>query len=76
MVLCQYFLLVLSLLVGECGAGVLVMVWPRCAGLQSARGGAVAALQAYYAVPEFDQFTASVDLAQTEVTKTLHFHNN
>lgn len=43
------------------------MVWPRCVGLASARGGAVAALQAYYAVPDLEPFTQSVDLAQTEV---------
>lgn len=46
----------------------MTVVWPRCLGLQSARGGAVAALQTYYAVPEYEQFTASMDLAQTEVS--------
>lgn len=64
----QYFLIVLALLLCECAGGVLAAVWPRCLGLQNARGGAVGALQAYYALPDYEQFTAAVDLAQTEVT--------
>ncbi|CAG5009557.1 unnamed protein product [Parnassius apollo] len=60
-----YFLVVLSLLLCECAGGVLAAIWPRCVGLQSARGGAVGALQAYYAVPDYEEFTAAVDLAQT-----------
>lgn len=64
----QYFLVVLALLVCECAGGVVAAVWPRCEGLQSARGGAVGALQAYYAVPDYEEFTAAVDLAQTHVS--------
>ncbi|XP_072941472.1 tetraspanin-11 [Epargyreus clarus] len=68
-VLTIYFISVLSLLLCECAGGVLAAVWPRCLalGLRSARGGAVGALQAYYAVPEYEDFTAAVDLAQTEL---------
>ncbi|XP_021204850.1 CD151 antigen isoform X1 [Bombyx mori] len=62
-----YFLIVLSLLLCECAGGVLAAVWPRCLGLENARGGSVGALQSYYAMPDFEQFTASVDLAQTEL---------
>ncbi|XP_068628077.1 tetraspanin-11 [Battus philenor] len=62
-----YFLVVLSLLLCECASGVLAAIWPRCVGLQSARGGAVGALQAYYAVPDYEEFTAAVDLAQTHL---------
>lgn len=49
-------------------------VWPRCLalGLRSARGGATGALQAYYAVPEYEDFTAAVDLAQTEVSTNFN----
>lgn len=47
--------------------GVLAALWLRCLGLQSARGGAIGALQNYYAVPDYEPFTASVDLVQTEV---------
>ncbi|XP_014355751.2 CD82 antigen [Papilio machaon] len=62
-----YFLVVLSLLLCECACGVAAAVWPRCVGLQSARGGAVPALQAYYALPDYEDFTAAVDLAQTQL---------
>jgi hypothetical protein len=51
----------------ECAGGVAVTVWPRCLGLNNASGGAVGALQAYYALPDYEQFTAAVDLAQTKV---------
>lgn len=57
----------LGLLVCECAAGVAAAVWPRCYGVAGARGGAVGALQSYYAVPDFEHFTAALDLAQTEV---------
>ncbi|KAG7305405.1 hypothetical protein JYU34_009474 [Plutella xylostella] len=66
-ILTVYFLLVLTLLTGECAGGALAAVWPRCVGLQNARGGAVGALQAYYGVPDYEQFTAALDLAQTEL---------
>ncbi|KAL4703411.1 hypothetical protein ACJJTC_011200 [Scirpophaga incertulas] len=66
-ILTFYFLIVLSLLLCECAAGVGAAVWPRCLGLQNARGGAVGALQAYYALPDYEQFTAAVDLAQTQL---------
>ncbi|XP_052737965.1 tetraspanin-17 [Bicyclus anynana] len=66
-ILTFYFLVVLALLVAECAAGVLAAVWPRCYGVQAARGGAVGALQSYYAVPDFEHFTAALDLAQTEL---------
>ncbi|KOB79475.1 Elongation protein 4-like protein, partial [Operophtera brumata] len=49
-ILSIYFLIVLSLLVGQSAAGVLAMMWAQCAGLASTRGGSVAALQAYYAL--------------------------
>lgn len=63
----QYFLVVLSLLLCECAGGVVAAVWPRCVGLQSARNGAVGALQAYYALPDYESFTTAMDLAQTQV---------
>ncbi|KAJ0179261.1 hypothetical protein K1T71_004973 [Dendrolimus kikuchii] len=66
-ILTIYFLIVLSLLLCECAGGVIAAIWPKCLGLQSSRGGAVGALQAYYALPDYEQFTASVDLAQTEL---------
>ncbi|XP_037301351.1 tetraspanin-9-like [Manduca sexta] len=66
-ILTIYFLVVLSLLLCECAGGIIAAIWPRCLGLQNARGGAVGALQTYYAVPDYEQFTASVDLAQTEL---------
>ncbi|XP_049865369.1 tetraspanin-1 [Pectinophora gossypiella] len=66
-ILTIYFLAVLALLLWECAGGVVAAVWPRCVGLHSAAGGAAAALQAYYAVPDYEQFTASVDLAQTQL---------
>ncbi|KAJ2950715.1 hypothetical protein O0L34_g8977 [Tuta absoluta] len=66
-ILTIYFLIVLALLLCECAGGVVAAVWPRCVGLQSAAGGAVGALQTYYAVPDYEQFTAAVDLAQTEL---------
>ncbi|RVE48418.1 hypothetical protein evm_006979 [Chilo suppressalis] len=66
-ILTLYFLLVLSLLMCECAGGVIAAVWPRCLGLQNARGGAVGALQSYYALPDYEQFTAAVDLAQTQL---------
>ncbi|CAH0717264.1 unnamed protein product, partial [Brenthis ino] len=66
-ILTLYFLVVLSLLLCECAAGVLAAIWPRCYGIQSFRGGAVGALQSYYAVPDFEHFTAALDLAQTEL---------
>ena len=56
------------MLLSECAAGVIAAIWPRCLGLQSSRGGAVGALQTYYALPDFEHFTAAVDLAQTEVS--------
>ncbi|XP_063530462.1 CD151 antigen [Cydia strobilella] len=66
-ILTFYFLMVLALLVCSCLGGVTAAAWPRCAGLQSARGGAVGALQTYYAVPDYEHFTAALDLAQTEL---------
>lgn len=69
----QYFLVVLGLLLCECAAGVVAAIWPRCYGIQSARGGAVGALQSYYAVPDFEHFTAAVDLAQTEVSANTSY---
>ncbi|XP_041973402.1 tetraspanin-17 [Aricia agestis] len=66
-ILTFYFLLILGLLLCECAAGVAAAVWPRCFGIQSARGGAVGALQSYYAVPDYEEFTSAVDLAQTEL---------
>lgn len=56
------------MLLCECAGGVIAAIWPRCLGLQSSRGGAVGALQTYYALPDFEHFTAAVDLAQTEVS--------
>ncbi|XP_059060242.1 CD151 antigen [Achroia grisella] len=67
LILTLYFLIVLTLLLCECASGVLVALWPRCLGLQSSRGGAVGALQSYYALPDYEHFTAAVDLAQTEL---------
>ncbi|XP_053599610.1 CD151 antigen [Plodia interpunctella] len=66
-ILTLYFLVVLSLLLAECAGGVLAAIWPRCLGLQNAQGGAVGALQAYYALPDYEHFTAAVDLAQTQL---------
>ncbi|KAL0883808.1 hypothetical protein ABMA27_015898 [Loxostege sticticalis] len=66
-ILTIYFLIVLALLMCECAGGVIAAVWPRCLGLQNARGGAVGALQSYYALPDYEQFTAAVDLAQTHL---------
>ncbi|KAM3968358.1 tetraspanin 68C [Aphomia sociella] len=66
-ILTLYFLIVLALLLCECAGGVLVAIWPRCLGLQSSRGGAVGALQSYYALPDYEHFTSAVDLAQTEL---------
>ncbi|XP_045763824.1 tetraspanin-17 [Maniola jurtina] len=66
-ILTIYFLVVLGLLMCECAAGVVSAVWPRCYGIQGTRGGAVGALQSYYAVPDFEHFTAALDLAQTEL---------
>ncbi|XP_060800578.1 tetraspanin-33 [Amyelois transitella] len=66
-ILTFYFLVVLSLLMCECAGGVLASIWPRCLGLQNAHGGAVGALQTYYALPDYEYFTAAVDLAQTEL---------
>lgn len=67
MVLSIYSLAVLSMLLCECAGGVIAAIWPRCLGLQSSRGGAVGALQTYYALPDYEDFTAAVDLAQTEL---------
>ncbi|KAJ8726919.1 hypothetical protein PYW08_015316 [Mythimna loreyi] len=67
MVLSIYFLVVLAILLCECAGGVIAAIWPRCLGLQSSRGGAVGALQTYYALPDFEHFTVAVDLAQTEL---------
>ncbi|GBP69726.1 hypothetical protein EVAR_79961_1 [Eumeta japonica] len=66
-ILSFYFIVVLCLTGGEVACGALAAAWPRCAGLASARGGAVGALQAYYALPDYEHFTAAVDLAQTEL---------
>ncbi|XP_069355247.1 tetraspanin-11 isoform X2 [Maniola hyperantus] len=66
-ILTIYFLVVLALLMCACAAGVVSAVWPRCYGIQGTRGGAVGALQSYYAVPDFEHFTAALDLAQTEL---------
>lgn len=63
----QYFLIVLALLLCECAGGVVAAVWPRCVGLQNAQGGAVGSLQAYYALPDYEHWTAAMDLAQTQV---------
>ncbi|CAK1551707.1 unnamed protein product [Leptosia nina] len=66
-VLTFYFLVVLSLLLCECAAGVIAAIWPKCLGIQNTRGGAVGALQGYYGVPDYEDFTTAVDLAQTEL---------
>ncbi|CAB3224997.1 unnamed protein product [Arctia plantaginis] len=66
-VLSIYFLVVLFMLLCECAGGVIAAIWPRCLGLQSTRGGAIGALQSYYALPDYEHFTAAVDLAQTEL---------
>ncbi|XP_073963632.1 uncharacterized protein [Choristoneura fumiferana] len=66
-ILTFYFLMVLGLLVCACAGGVVAAAWPRCAGVDSARGGAVGALQTYYAMPDYEHFTAALDLAQTEL---------
>ncbi|XP_045492447.1 tetraspanin-17 [Colias croceus] len=66
-VLTLYFLVVLALLLCECAAGVIAAIWPRCFGIQNTRGGAVGALQGYYGVPDYEDFTSAVDLAQTEL---------
>ncbi|CAH2091858.1 unnamed protein product [Euphydryas editha] len=66
-ILTFYFLIVLGMLLCECAAGVVAAVWPRCYGIQAARGGAVGALQSYYAVPDYEYFTTAMDLAQTEL---------
>lgn len=63
----QYFLTVLALLLSECAGGVVAAIWPRCVGLQNAQGGAVGSLQAYYALPDYEHWTAAMDLAQTQV---------
>lgn len=61
------------MLLCECAGGVIAAIWPRCLGLQSTRGGAIGALQSYYALPDYEHFTAAVDLAQTEVQ--LEYYN-
>ncbi|XP_047522416.1 CD82 antigen [Pieris napi] len=66
-VLTFYFLVVLSLLLCDCAAGVISAIWPRCFGIQNTRGGSVGALQGYYGVPDYEDFTTAVDLAQTEL---------
>ncbi|CAG9563591.1 unnamed protein product [Danaus chrysippus] len=70
-ILTIYFLLIVGLLVCECAGGAAAATWPRCVGgggaPDGARGGAVGALQGYYAVPDYEHFTTAVDLAQTEL---------
>lgn len=59
--------MVLTAIISQGAACVLVVAWPGCIGLQSARGGAVGALQSSYGIPGQEQFTAAMDLAQTSV---------
>lgn len=58
----------------ECASGVLATLWPRCAGLQNARGGAPGALQSHYGVSGYEHFTAAVDLLQTQVGTWYNSH--
>ncbi|KAL9703454.1 hypothetical protein quinque_006972 [Culex quinquefasciatus] len=64
-VLTIYFLIILSLLIGEFGVCLMITAWPQCLGLNLDETAMVKVLQGSYGVPGHEQFTAAMDLAQT-----------
>lgn len=63
----QYFLAIVTILVGECAVYVIATVWPTCLGLGLDLEDLVKNLQRNYGVAGQEQFTAAVDLAQANV---------
>ncbi|KAJ8919136.1 hypothetical protein NQ315_012121, partial [Exocentrus adspersus] len=63
--LTSYFLIILLVLVGECGIYAVPWVWPKCVGLGLDVLDLIKSLQKNYGVSGQEQFTAAIDLAQT-----------
>ncbi|XP_058458271.1 CD151 antigen-like isoform X3 [Malaya genurostris] len=64
-ILTIYFLIILCLLIAEFGVCLMITAWPQCLGLNLDETAMVKALQGSYGVPDHEQFTAAMDLAQT-----------
>lgn len=62
----QYFLVVFILLIGEFVVSVSITIWPNCLGLNLDDNTLVATLTDQYGIPGHEQFTAAIDLAQTQ----------
>lgn len=62
----QYFLLVFILLIGEFVISLSVVIWPNCLGLSLDEDEMVRALTGQYGIPGHEQFTAGLDLVQSQ----------
>ncbi|CAG9859305.1 unnamed protein product [Phyllotreta striolata] len=66
-ILSLYFSIVLLVLVGECAIYIIIWIWPNCMGLGVEDGELMRAIQRNYGIRDQEEFTAAVDLAQTEL---------
>jgi hypothetical protein len=67
----QFLFLLVVLLLGESSLGVLAVICPEYLGVTVSVTQLTESLQRTYGVPGKEQFTAAIDLAQTNVREIL-----